>query len=160
MSGAHAHSILCSPYIYIWYFLVRLCIVQSCGLDSLADTAWITCPQRRPRQGAPGECGELGGTRASSADVRGSDPVESFGTECVVVPWEDLVDLYGRVCQSSDASQQCAWMWYNSSGALDSQKPTELYWGSQISPEMSLLTKPQSSMKLDFWNCCAGFQFS
>lgn len=88
------------------YLFVRLCIVQSCGLDSLADTAWITSPQRHPGQRAPGKGGEFGRTSAGSADIRGSNPVESLGTKCVVVPWENLVDLCGRVRHSSDTSQQ------------------------------------------------------
>lgn len=79
---------------------MHLCVIQSCGLDSLADTAWITSPQRHPGQRAPSECGELGRTRAGSADVRGGDPVESLGTERVVMTWENLVDLRRRVCQS------------------------------------------------------------
>lgn len=92
----------CSPYM----IFVRAFVVQSRGLDSLADTARITSPERHPGQRAPGECGKFGRTSAGSADVRGSDPVESLGTECVVVPWENLVDLCVGFCQLSETLQQ------------------------------------------------------
>lgn len=126
----------CSLLFYvprIWYLFVHLCVVQSCGLDSLADTAWVTSPQRHPGQRAPGERGELGWTRAGSADVRGSDPVESLGTKCVVVPWEDLVDLRRRVCQSSDTfTQQRPGCDATIVGHSIHKTPTEVCKGSQI----------------------------
>lgn len=75
-------------------FFVHLCLNQFCGLVSLAGAAWITCPQRHPSESTPGECGELCRARASSADVRGSNPMKSLCTKSVVVPWEDLVNLF------------------------------------------------------------------